>query len=114
MHSSFILVVPKSKADSVLGAESIAESFLEDNNFAGQSGYWGSGVCDWFSIGAEARNFGKIFGEDCGNTIKYDGSNLHKTLCEEHINSDEYLHSDLYDTELPEKEDWLVVVDYHN
>jgi hypothetical protein len=47
-------------AESARGAIDKAQSILEENNFAGNDGYWGGGKCDWFVIGG--RRSGEFSG----------------------------------------------------
>jgi hypothetical protein len=51
MHCIYFVKVSKDEAASAREAIDRAQSILEENNFAGNDGYWGGGKCDWFVMG---------------------------------------------------------------
>lgn len=51
MHCLYFVKISKEEAESAREAIDKALSILEENNFAGNEGYWGGGKGDWFVMG---------------------------------------------------------------
>ena len=107
-HYPFVLNIGKEvESEEILDMEVYALGFLDAESFVA-GGYWAGGKCDWFTIGGR---FTSLFNNN--SVIQYIGQEDIKKLCHKLSEQEDYLDIEYNEKDLPQKGDWLVMVDYH-